>query len=229
VKFTLSPVDPTFSVMANDFTKGYILHGIGDYSKSMNPSRATAEIYSWEPQMASNISGFLYGENPQGSFKVGERVSQTDQFYSDYTKGLSGIGQIAAIDTVIRQGVDTYDQTTSLVMSYDGTNYFDSDSFGEDAFVHFGYGSTGSGNGYVMDWSSSGATGTTGTLRISGAQGTFRAGMTAAYGSDTATVSQVLHTGELKYRSGEILYIQNMKPIQRDLEQKEEIKIVIDF
>lgn len=229
VKLTLSPVDPTFSVMANDFTKGYLLHGIGDFSKSMHPSRVTAEIYSWEPQMASNISGFLYAENPQGYFKVGERVTQTDQFYSDYTKGLSGIGQIAAIDTVIRQGVDTYDQTTSLVMSYDGTDYFDFDSFGEDAFVYFGYGRTGSANGYVMDWSSSGTTGTTGTLRISGAQGIFRAGMTAAYGMDTATVSQVIHMGELKYRSGEILYIQNMKPIKRDLEQKEEIKIVIDF
>jgi hypothetical protein len=83
-----------------------------------------------------------------------------------------------------------------------------------------------------MDWTL-GVTGSTGTLRVSGTQGTFRTGMTAAYGLttdiNTATVTQVVHTGELKYRSGEVLYIQNMKPIQRDLEQREEIKIVIDF
>ena len=57
--------------------------------------------------------------------------------------------------------------------------------------------------------------------------------MTASYGLTTdtnlATVTQVIHTGELKYRSGEVLYIQNMKPIQRNLEQREEIKIIIDF
>jgi hypothetical protein len=145
---------------------------------------------------------------------------------------LSGIGQIKAIDTVIREGVDTYDQTTTLVMSYDGNNLFKTTSFLEDAFEEFVLGSTGSANGYVMDWNL-GGTGSTGTLRVSGTQGIFRMGMTASYGLTTdtnlATVTQVIHTGELKYRSGEVLYIQNMKPIQRNLEQREEIKIIIDF
>jgi hypothetical protein len=117
-------------------------------------------------------------------------------------------------------------------MSYDGNNLFKTTSFLEDAFEEFVLGATGSANGYVMDWTL-GGTGSTGTLRVSGTQGTFRTGMTAAYGLttdiNTATVTQVVHTGELKYRSGEVLYIQNMKPIQRDLEQREEIKIVIDF
>ena len=45
----------------------------------------------------------------------------------------------------------------------------------------------------------------------------------------TATITNILHVGELKYRSGETIYIQNTKPIQRGFEQKEEIKIVIDF
>lgn len=232
LRLTLSPTDPTFLGSATDFTRGYLVHGIGDYETSLPASRAVGEVYAWEPQIGSNILGFLYLENPQGQFKVNERVSQTDLFYSDYSRGLSGIGQINAIDTVIREGVDTYDQTTTLVMSYDGTNLFASTAFLEDAFVDFVLGATGSANGYVMDWTLGGA-GTTGTLRVSGTQGTFLAGMTAAYGltteSNLATVSQVIHEGELKYRSGEILYIQNMKPIQRGLEQREEIKIVIDF
>jgi hypothetical protein len=228
VRLTLSPVGSQFSISANDFTKGYLVHGVGDYSTSMPPSRASGDIYGWEPQAGTLISGFLYVENPIGSFKVGERVTQSDQFLDDFSFSLSGIGQITAIDTVIREGVDAYDQTTSLVMAYDGATDFTSTSFPEDLFLDFHLGSTGSANGYVMDWVTAGA-GTTGTLRVSGTQGTFRAGMTAAYGSDIATVTSVIHEGELKYRSGEVLYIQNMKPIQRDLEQREEIKIVIDF
>jgi len=228
VRLTLSPIGSQFNISANDFTKGYMAHGIGDYSTSMSPSRASGDIYAWEPQAGTLISGFLYVENPQGSFKVGERVTQSDQFFDDFVHGLSGIGQITAIDSVIRESTETYDQTTSLVMAYDGTTDFTSTSFPEDSFLGFYLGSTGSANGYVMDWTVGGA-GTTGTVRVSGTQGSFRAGMTAAYGSDIATVTSVLHEGELKYRSGEVLYIQNMKPIQRDLEQREEIKIVIDF
>jgi len=34
---------------------------------------------------------------------------------------------------------------------------------------------------------------------------------------------------ELEHRSGELLYIQNVKPIQRDIEQAEEFKILIEF
>ena len=34
---------------------------------------------------------------------------------------------------------------------------------------------------------------------------------------------------ELEHRSGELLYIQNVKPIQRDDEQAEEFKILVEF
>ncbi|MEE8577596.1 MAG: hypothetical protein V3T31_10110 [candidate division Zixibacteria bacterium] len=34
---------------------------------------------------------------------------------------------------------------------------------------------------------------------------------------------------ELAHRSGELLYIQNVKPIQRDIEQAEEFKILVEF
>jgi hypothetical protein len=169
-------------------------------------------------------------ENVQGEFKYGERINQTDQMYSGFSeRGLSGIGEIIAIDSLVQDGVDVYDQTTSLLMAWDGSNQFDSASFFEDNYQVFGgVGATNSANGYVMDWSV-GASGTTGTLRVSGTQGNIVAGMTSNYSDGIASVTTVLHTGELKYRSGDILYIQNMKPIQRGFEQKEEIKIVIDY
>ena len=228
LRLTLFPTDPIFLGSGTDFTRGYIAHGIGDTSTTLYPSRATGEVYAWEPQVGSNILGYLYLENPQGSFKVGERVSQADPFHWFHSRGLSGIGIIKEIGSVIREGIDTYDQTTSLVMAYDGDQFFENLSFPEDKYLVFAYGATSSANGYVMDWSV-GGTGTTGTLRISGSQGEFLVGMTAGYGNSTATVSDILHRAELRYRSGEVLYIQNMKPIRRDLEQSEEIKIVIDL
>jgi hypothetical protein len=176
----------------------------------------------------------LYIEEPQGTFKQGEKIGQVDPLYGGFVgRGISGIAEIVAIDSVIRNGVNTYDQTTSLVMEYDGTSLFNSNAFSEDGYTVFTYGNTGSANGYVMDWSA-GASGTTGTLRVSGTQGKFYTGMETVYlvSSGVTAVAQVqdiIHTGELKYRSGETLYIQNMKPIQRGFEQKEEIKIVIDI
>jgi len=230
LKLKLAPTSTVFAGGGNDFVEGYVAHGIGNYATSTPPSRATADIYDWKPQLGSNLSGYLYLENVQGEFKYGERINQTDQMYSGFSeRGLSGIGEIVAIDSLVQDGVDAYDQTTSLLMSWDGSNEFDSASFFEDNYQVFGgVGATNSANGYVMDWSV-GASGTTGILRVSGTQGNIVAGMTSNYSDGVASVTTVLHTGELKYRSGDILYIQNMKPIQRGFEQKEEIKIVIDY
>jgi hypothetical protein len=218
----------------NDFLDGMIVHGIGNYETTMEPSRAVGQIYKWEPKLGSNKSGFLYVENISGEFKKGERVDRSDWFYKGYgSRGLSGIGEILAIDTLIREGVDAYDQTTTIDLSWQSPNYFDADSFLEDNYYNFSLGGTANANGYVVAWEPVTAK-TSGKLRLSGTQGKFYTGMTAAYPASPttdaiATITSVIHTAELKYRSGEILYIQNMKPIQRGNEQKEEIKIVIDF
>ena len=93
------------------------------------------------------------------------------------------------------------------------------------------------GNGYIVDWNPV-TGGTSGVLRLAGVQGDIVKGQLIDYttlgaSGTTVTISgsilSVNHLGELKYRSGEVLYIQNIKPIQRDLEQREEIKLVIDF
>lgn len=230
LRLTLGEVCGAFA--AEDFTRGFIAHGVGDFERSMPPSRASGEVYAWEAKLGTNSFGYLYLENVVGDFKVGERVSQTSKLFVGGLDGdIEGIGQILAIDTVIRNGVDTYDQTTSLVLAYNGTNLFGNTTFEEDSFVNFADTGTGSASGYVMDWFTGGS-GTTGELRLLGVQGKFAVGMATTYGETgdyKAGLTSILHEGELKYRSGEILYIQNMKPIQRSFEQKEEIKIVIDF
>ena len=229
IRLTLGNICDPFT--ANDFTRGFLVHGMGDFETSMPPSRALGEVYSWEPRLGTDSFAYLFLENVVGEFKVGERLSQTGKVYEGLEGDIEGLGQILAIDTLVREGVDTYDQTTSLVLAYDGTNLFGSSSFDEDSFVQFGIGATSTANGYVMDWSV-GSDGTTGQVRLLGTQGTFELGMSASYGEDDAyraSITSILHVGELKYRSGEMLYIQNMKPIQRSYDQKEEIKIVIDF
>lgn len=229
LRLTLGTVCNAFS--ATDFIKGFLVHGMGDFELSVPPSRALGEVYLWEPKLGSNSFGNLYLENVVGEFKVGERLSQTNKMYGSLTGDIEGIGQILSIDTVVRDGTETYDQTTTMVLQYDGTNLFEDTTFEDDGFVVFGVSVTGQANGYVMDWSP-GASGTTGQLRLLGVQGTLSAGMTTPYGSTgqfDASITSISHVGELKYRSGEILYIQNAKPIKRSRDQKEEIKIVIDF
>ena len=103
----------------NDFLDGMMVHGIGNYETSMVPSRAVGQIYRWEPKLGSNKSGYLYVENISGEFKYGERVTQSDWFYNQYfSRGLSGIGEIVAVDTLIREGVNAYDQTTMLNLTW---------------------------------------------------------------------------------------------------------------
>ena len=252
LKMKVSPTDSIFNGNGTDFIRGYVVHGIGDYSISMPPSRATGVIYSWEPELGTNKYGNLYLENIQGNFKYGERITQLDPYYSEFMpRGISGVAKIIEFDTFVRdttrecvdcqsQPTDrgsyqsVYDQTTSLVLLYENPNIFSPSSFTEDDYQLFNFGVTSSASGYVMDWSV-GASGTTGVLRLSGTQKDFNIGMQTPYRTEdigitgTATITNILHVGELKYRSGETIYIQNTKPIQRGFEQKEEIKIVIDF
>ena len=227
IRLALGSICGAFS--PTQFTRGFLVHGMGDYSTSMPPSRALGEVYRWEAKLGTNTIGYLYLENVVGDFKIGERVSQTGKVYEGLEGDIEGLGQILSIDTLVRDGTDTYDQTTSLLLQYDGTHFLRRSTFPEDSFVEFFDTGTGHANGYVLEWSM-GASGTTGELVLLGVQGQFNPGLLTRYGDDyKAQISSVLHVGELKYRSGEILYIQNMKPIKRSYDQKEEIKIVIDF
>lgn len=239
LRLTVTPTDVSFlggnscrCSDQNDFLDGFLLHGIGNWKISMPASHASGEIYKWQPTLGTNKSGYLFVENPQGEFKLKELVGQTDPMYSGMYKGLSGIAEIVDMQSIVLGATETYDQTTTLVLAYDNNNLFNSSSLVEDSFKSFSFGNTAA-NGYVMSWSP-GVSGTTGTVRLTGTQGKFVTGMLVEYNIDSnltssAEVTDVIHEAELKYRSGDILYIQNVKPIQRGLEQKEEIKIVINF
>jgi len=116
-------------------------------------------------------------------------------------------------------------------LTYDGSTIFNSSSFDlDDAVASLSGGST-VGTGKVIDWATGGS-GTTGYLRILGVTGTFSAGNKILYNNSSTTgasISTIISTPDILYRSGEIMYIQNIRPITRSIEQKEEIKLIIQF
>jgi hypothetical protein len=225
LRMELVPIDE-FGVSNDDFKRGLLVQGMGDIGDGLLPSRAIGEIYSWEPEPATSRLGFLYVENSSGEFKVGEAVTQVNPVTNTMVNGITGIAKIASITTVTR-GKRTYDQTSEMVLSAAaGANNFTADDFVEDAYLQFATGLTQS-NGYVVEWV---PTGTTGYMRLSGTNGRFTAGMSLASSSGTtATITSVLGQSEMRYGSGDILYIQNVRPIARNYDQREEFKIVIDF
>jgi hypothetical protein len=225
VRMELVPIDE-FGVSNDDFKRGLLVQGMGDIADGLLPSRTIGEIYSWEPEPATSRLGFLYVENTSGEFKVGEAVTQVNPVTNTMVNGITGIAKIASLTTVVR-GKKSYDQTSEVVLSAAvGANNFAADDFTEDGYLKFVSGLTES-NGYVVEWV---PTGTTGYMRLSGTNGRFVSGMSVASPSGiTASITSVLGQSEMQYGSGDILYIQNVRPIARNYDQREEFKIVIDF
>lgn len=228
---TLASQNSQFSSVGDDYNRNYFAYGVGNQGTNVPQSRASGQIYCWSLNPATDSYGTLSIEDPKGEFSIGEMVLSTDPYFSG-SNGVSGPGKITAMETRLVNMPTIYDITTSLTIS--GSD-FTTDTFPVDSHVYFSTGST-AGNGYVIDWTI--PTGTTsGTLRLSGVQGTVLTGQNIDYwvmtsgttGTVSATISDITHQGELKYRSGEVLYIQNVNPITRDIEQREEIKLVIEL
>jgi hypothetical protein len=232
LNLTLTPENVEFLSVGGDYKRKHFAHGVGDRRTNIPQSRSSGEICDWLASGGTLLYGTLKLENPKGRFYIGETVLQTEPYFSG-SNGSTGQGKIYAIDTEVCCSPATYDLTTSLTLYGEG---FENDTFYKDSFVSFLTGST-EGNGYIVDWNPV-TGGTSGVLRLAGVQGDIVKGQLIDYttlgaSGTTVTISgsilSVNHLGELKYRSGEVLYIQNIKPIQRDLEQREEIKLVIDF
>jgi len=137
-------------------------------------------------------------------------------------------GRIISInDTVRNKSINTvYRQTHKLTVSGSALN---TTTFSKDAGFtqQDGGATTGSlrhATGNVAEWNW--VTGTTGALHLTNVVGSFTAGTYTDAGTNTITK---IEYPDLVVGSGEVLYIQNIKPIQRNLEQKEEFKILIGF
>jgi hypothetical protein len=228
-RLKLSPFSTVFAT-GTEFTKGYYSIGIGNTSSNISKSRSTGRIYNWDVENGTNSVGNLYLEYVNGIPTIGEYVSQISPDFISLT-GFTPIGKIIEIDEDQDLTDVVYDQTTQLNLNYDGSVVFNSSSFDLDANVSSLSGGNTVGTGRVIDWST-GGTGTTGYLRILGTTGSFSVGNKILYNNSSTTgasISSIISTPDILYHSGEIMYIQNIRPITRSIEQKEEIKLIIQF
>lgn len=228
---TLATAKEVFAADGSDYNRNYFAHGLGNQGMNVPQSRSSGQVYRWTPSPATNKFGTLSLEFPKGDFRINELVGQTDPLFNT-TNGYSGPGRITAIDTSIVGLPSVYDLTTTLTIT--GSS-FEADTFIADSYVNFGSGLT-TANGYIIDWTPV-TGGTSGVLRLAGVRGSIVAGQSVDYVTSAngltfsvlASVQGVSHSGEFKYASGDVLYIQNINPVSRDLEQREEVKLVIEL
>jgi hypothetical protein len=218
----------TFNGSGTDFTPGYNAFGIGNTGDNITPSLGFSKIYSWEPEAGTNEFGNLYLENTSTNFTVGEHVAQVNNLYNFNN---TAIGKIIEIGESFVAEATTYAQTTQMTVVYDGIEPFTSESFVPDTIV----GGYDSGDeictGYVVDWTP--ATGaTTGTLTLLEWTKGFTSGLNVLYTDSSLTggsITAIISSPAIVQNSGEIVHIQNIRPIERDIEQSEEIKFVVQF
>jgi hypothetical protein len=87
------------------------------------------------------------------------------------------------------------------------------------------------GTGVVVSWETSGATGTISLLMTDGeiSTGNIIPYVNSSDNTVNSLVSSIVEYPALKYRSGQVQYIQNMRPIVRSETQEEEIKLIIEI
>jgi hypothetical protein len=91
--------------------------------------------------------------------------------------------------------------------------------------------------GDVVDFVVPGGVGLTGTIHLSNVKGSFNTtdalffssyGLTAETQLTSTTINNIVQS-EIDIGSGELLYIENIRPVERNVEQSEQFKIVIGF
>ena len=170
----------------------------------------------------TDASGYVSGEN----FTVGEtvtgQISATTAVVVSWTPATVGEpGSVLALKTVVGTFLDG-----EVVLG--GTSGF-------EIIIDLGGQANVGVEGIIAQWEPA-PDGLTGVLSLVDVRGEFQIGeLIDEFDPDTdITVTDIgevtaKSVPELVNRSGELLYIQNIKPIQRDNEQAEEFKILVEF
>jgi hypothetical protein len=228
---TVTPTTATtFSASTNDFPKGLYAVGLGNASLNIEFSGSKGRIYRWDAASGLNNQGKIYLENAYGTFNIGETVGVRDRYMAFYS-GLTGTAKIVEKTEVVEDIPTAYSQVYKFVLNPAGGDTFTTNSFTLDNTVYGYSGSSQVAAGRVINWNTSGATG---DLSLILTTGQIAAGNTITYTNTAGAVASSLVTAisqspDLKYRSGQVQYIQNMRPIVRSDSQEEEIKLVIEI
>jgi len=176
-----------------------------------------------------NWSGATVVEKKKGEI-IKHFSSQAGTTFEFKLFGLyQGIGRATRLTDV--QDADTlektYRMTTQLIIT-DSSGSLTDNSYTKDNTLYqhtLESGVTaGTVTGKIVSWSKT--NGNTGELYVNDVRGSFdTGGFSGSANHSITTISQP----EIKVGSGEVLYIQNIRPVTRSTEQDEEVKIMIGF
>ena len=201
-------------------------------------SKTTAKVLDWV--VSSTTQGELSVEQPDGTFIANEQLStflqaagstgtdaETTLEIISYSNNEGRFGSLEQSE----ENLFFLNSSVGVAVTATGGVEFDETTFAEDD-TYFNYTSGISGSKFnLLSWTV-GATGTEGTGQIYGTN--YILGLQVGdYIHDSSGTTLAYATGvtgpDIRYDVGEVLYIQNMMPIQRNNQQEEEIKVQIGF
>ena len=224
-----------FASDGSDFYINDYVMGNGNTANNLGATRAFGEIVSWDLSSGSNRSGDLLVDKTNDNFVIGEDVGSLDR---DFTTSVTAVGEVTKISETELYTPAAYSQLWKFSLDYNGVDGLTWSDFSEDQLVLGMSGGTAVGatslwEGYVVEYQYA-DDGTTGFLTVVGVEGTVETGQSFNnYNSINseyelvATISDIVQKNELKYRTGNMYYIQNVNLISRNRDQVEEIKIII--
>lgn len=222
----------------------------GDYIIG-DRSNTVATIDKWTYNLATKDYGLLTVNNISNAFEVTNAVSSItgegiNSFsYKNNTWIFNALQNYATVRSVSPYADDnelTYKLYHEMsVQALSGQSPLNCDTYPTDTTL---VGEESKTTGIVLDWDV-GGNGTTGALKLIGVDGDFKILENiydiSLYQDETSDgtyslpsapqVSQIssIDIPELDKGSGELIYIQGMRPIMRNYEQEEDIKIVLGF
>ena len=138
--------------------------------------------------------------------------------------------------------IQAYRQTWKVDVSAESGSVLSQESYPRDAVVEIKRGNSPIGTAIVVEYSLTSILGSTGTIHLTNPRGfnrTFKAGDQIVFGETTSTIDAAnaavnpeepsMEYPELEPDSGELLYIQNMTPLMRNIERTEEVRLLLKF
>ena len=219
----------------NSFVAGKYVFGDGNsltanaiFREPLTRSFASGRIKKWTVN-TTNDGGDLDLVSTRGVFNVDENISEFD---FEFKNKVENKARIQKISSGTENAKTIYDQRISLnITGVDGES-LSVNSFATDAAITFANGTGPTAviikEGVVLKYGS-----VSGELVVTNAFGDFSTTGEYIVSSDSTPINvQVIgisHTNELKINSGDVEYIQNIRPIIRGLNQTEEARIILGF
>ena len=210
------------------FGDGNSLTANGSFREPLTRSFASGRIKKWTVN-TNNDGGDLDLVSTRGVFNVDENISEFD---FEFKNKVENKARIQKISSGTENAKTIYDQRISLNITGVGGDNLTDNSFVTDASItfsdHAGTTAVIVKEGVVLKYAS-----VSGELVVTNAFGDFSTTGEYLVSSDSTPINvQVIgisHSNDLKINSGDVEYIQNIRPIIRGLNQTEEARIILGF